>query len=510
MRRFRTIRQRRRRANAGQVAAVATIFGLLLVVTFISAFIIEPLPSNMGALEYQHLLQVENQVSRLQATILAEADHPGLDLALSSPVTLGSQALAPWASPSSSSIAPESSLLTTETNYGIAQVFAHPPNWNTGSSCLTGGAGHCAGNGNIDTWNVTNDNHTAFSITVNGNSNSMEYNISGNNDTITVDWTGGDTGFVFFIINGSNDVVNYDKGGSDTTSPVATFLFYGQNDVFNFSPSGSHSSKGSDTVNVVFVGTVSEVCPYGNLSATDTLGTLGSGGSNLFMNVTWWNALGYSSAGHTVTYPGGGSSNEHLTFYNNTGYVACAFTQTFSSSYTQQFVSGVLVTLNNRYIPPAFVAFDQGAVIESEEGGASAMVSPPPIVVKEFPQGYTASVTLMNFVGNFSQTGGVATASVNTRILNVQSFTITNGQSGFHVELPFYLNITTAYPLAWYDYFVGEPTLFPSGASCTEVGTFYAPATCLEPAVGHDSIISAPLFAQTLTITTVTVAISVL
>ena len=488
---------------------MATIFGLLLVVSFISAFIIVPLPANMAALEFQHSLQVANQVSRLQATILAEAAHPGLDLSLSSPVTLGSQALAPWASPSSSSISPESSLLTTQSNYGIAQVFAHPPNWNVGSSCLNGGAGHCAGNGNIDTWNTTNANNTAFSITVNGNSNSMQYNISGNNDTITVSWTGGDTGFVYFIINGSNDVVNYNKGGSDTTSPIATFLFYGQNDVFNFSPSGSHSSHGSMTLNVVFVGTVSEICPYGNLSATDKLGTLGSGGSNLFMNVTWWNALGYASPGHTVTYPGGSGSNEFLTFHNNTGFVACAFTQTFAASYTQEFSSGVLVTLNNRYSPPAYIAFDQGAVIESEEGGSSVMVSPPPIVIKEFPQGFTASVTLMNFVSNFSQSSGIATASVNSRILDVHSFTITNGQSGFYVELPFYLNITTAFPLAWYDYFQSQPTLFPAGATCREVGTFYAPATCLAPAVGHDSVISAPLFAQTLTITTVTVAISI-
>lgn len=493
----------------GQVAAVATIFGLLLVVTFISAFIIEPLPANMGALEYQHILQVENQVSRLQATILAEAAHPGLDLSLSTPVTLGSQAIAPWASPSGGSISPESTVLQTQTNYGIAEVFSHQPDWNNGSSCFTGGSGHCSGNGHLDTWNVTGKNHTSFSLTVTGNSNSAEYNISGNNDTITIDWTGGDTGFVLFVINGSNDIVNFDKGGSDTTSPVMSFLFYGQNDVFNFSPSGSHSSKGQMTLNVVFIGSLNEICPYGNLSASDTLGTLGSGGSNLWMNVTWWNALGYASAVHETTYPGGSGNNEHLGFFNDTGYVACAFTNQFASSYTQEFVSGVLVTLNNHYISPAYVAFDQGAVIESEAGGSSVMVSPPPIVVKEYPQGFTASVTLMNFIGNFSESGGIATAAITTRIINVQSFTIVNGQSGFHLELPFYLNITTAYPQAWYNYFESEPTLFPAGASCAEIGPFYGPATCLSPAVGHASRISAPLFAQTLTITTITAVLSV-
>ena len=121
-------------------------------------------------------------------------------------------------------------------SYSLGTIVQDPPRWGFGSTCLTGGNGSCASNGNIDTWNETNVNHTSFTITVHGNSNSVAYNISGNNDTINVDWTGGDTGFVFMQINGSDDKVIYNKGGSDTTYPVATILFFGQRDTFYLQP----------------------------------------------------------------------------------------------------------------------------------------------------------------------------------------------------------------------------------------------------------------------------------
>ena len=46
---------------------------------------------------------------------------------------------------------------------------------------------------------------------------------------------------------------------------------------------------------VAFVGTLAELCPYGNLSNSDKVGTLSSGGSNLNLTILWWNAVGYIS-----------------------------------------------------------------------------------------------------------------------------------------------------------------------------------------------------------------------
>ena len=510
MLRFRTIRQRRHRARAAQVAAVATVFGLMLVVTFISAFVLQPLPSEMTAIEYTHMLQVENQLSRLQAMILAQASSSERVLTLSSPVTLGSGSVPPWSQPSQGAIQPEGGSIRAQESYQISQVVAAPPVWNTGSSCLVGGGGQCSGNGNIDRWNETFANHSAFTVTITGSSNSLQYNISGNNDTVTISWTGGDTGFVNFIVNGSDDSIVFNKGGSDTTSPTMNFYFYGQRDKFNFNPSGSHSSKGGMRLNVVFVGTLSEICPYGNLSSSDTLGTLSSGGSNLAMSVTWWNALGYVSGPTKVTYPGGGSSNETITFSNNTGVVACAFTKTYSSQYTSQYFAGVVVDLENHYSAPAFIAYDQGAVVQSVEGGTSTMVSGPQISYEKRPYGYAASVTLVNIEGNFSTSAGVTTAAVTTQVVGVQSYSVVNGNGSLYLSTPIYLNITTAFPQAWSTFFSTLAPLIPGGATCTSSVTYPAPYSCLQPPVGAFSHISAALDAQEMSLTTITVVMSVL
>jgi hypothetical protein len=508
--RFRTIRQHRRRATRGQVAAVATILGLLLVVSFISAFVLQPLPKQMAALEFQHALQVENQLARLQATILAEAQNPQFGLALTSPVTLGSQAAPPWGAASPGQILPESGSIRTVTNYQLAHVVPHEPNWNNGSACLFGGAGKCASQGNIDTWNVTNDNNTAFTITVNGNRNSVQYNITGNNDTITIDWTGGDTGFVNFIVNGSDDHVIYNKGGSDTTSPIANFYFFGQRDVFDFNPSGSHSSPGLMTLSVVFVGSLSLICPYGNLSSTDRIGSLTAGGSNLNMTVTWWNAVGYVTPPHTVPYPGASGKNELLTFQNVSGVIGCAFTLGYATNYATQYGAGVLVHLFNTYQPAVDIAYDQGAVVEAAQGGSSIMVSPPRLSYTVQPQGVVATLTLVNLLGNFSSTGGYSTADVASRVLSVQTVDIQNGQSHFYLATPLFLNVTTAFPAAWASFFKSAPTVFPSGPTCVPLSAIAPPYSCLEPPPGTLVKVSAALSAQGLTITTITATVSVL
>jgi hypothetical protein len=485
------------------------MLGLLLLVSLISAYDIQPLPQQLRSLEAQHMIQVENQLLRLQSVVLAEAQVPNLHLALSSPVTLGSQAIPPWGGPSPGSIGPEGSLSGLASNYTLAKVVPAPPRWNNGTSCLTGGAGHCSGNGAVDTWNITNTNNTSLTIKVTGNHNSLGYNITGNNDTITVQWTGGDTGFVLFIINGSDDHIIYQKGGSDVTAPTATFLFYGQRDVFDFAPSGSHSGHGSMTLNVVFVGSVGLVCPYGNLSATDSLGSLGAGGSNLNMSVTWWNAVGYVSPPHTVPYPGGGS-NENLTFQNRSGVVACAFTREYASNYPISYGAGILVRMLNTYGPAADVAYDQGAVIAAADGSSATMVSPPPLTVSLAPQGLIAALTLVNVIGSSGTSSGFATAAVTTTLVTVASFTLVNGQTSRYIASPLYLHITTAFPSAWAAYFAGQHAVFPGGVSCHSAVTLSAPFSCLHPPVGTSTTLSVGLAVQGLTVTTITVSVQIL
>jgi hypothetical protein len=102
--RWRTLRQRRGRARRGQVSAVATVFGLLIVVTFISNFLLLQLPSEEANNEYNHLLQVENQLASLDAVLAAQVVQSGFVYSLTAPVTLGSQGVPPFGPPATSSI----------------------------------------------------------------------------------------------------------------------------------------------------------------------------------------------------------------------------------------------------------------------------------------------------------------------------------------------------------------------------------------------------------------------
>lgn len=510
MLRPRTIRQRQRRANKAQVAAVATVLGLLIVVSFIADFVLDELPGEIATAEFDHVVQVENQFARLQSTVLAQSQRSNLHLDLSSPITLGSASVPPFGAPSAGYLGPESALIKTETSYSIGEVVAKPPNWNFGSNCLSGGGGHCSGNGHVDTWNVTGQNHTSFTITVTGNSNSARYNISGNNDTITINWNGGDTGFVDFIINGSNDVINYNKGGSDVTSPIAEFDFFGQSDVFNFNPSGSHSSGGGMTLFVEFIGSLNFKCPYTNLSNTDKVGILGAGGSNLNMSVTWWNSLGYSSGPTFQQYPGGSGNNESIYWQNETGVVSCAFTQAFGSTYQVDYSSGIVAHLFNKQDPATDVAFDQGAVIESQVGGRPLMVVQPPFYFSTNSLGLVANVTLFNVVSNQASETGIDTASVASQVLSVHTLAFRNGAPGTFFLSPYYLNFTTYYPNAWLTYLDSERLAFPSGVGCQPTVAIAAPYTCQNPPPGIAVTIIAPLFAQSLTVTTVTVQLNII
>ena len=509
MRRFRTIGQRRHRRRKAQVAAVATVFGLLLVVDALAQFALAPLPGLERNAEFNHQLLVQNQLSGLSASVLALSQHPTYPLSVLVPITLGSSAVPPFGPPSGGSVSPETGSALATASYAISEIVPAEPNWNTGSACLLGGAGNCAGNGNIDTWNVTNTNGSAFTIKVTGGSNSLAYRLNGNNDTVTVTWSGQNLGFVDFVINGSNDVVNFDKSGSTSSSPVASFLFYGQSDTFNYDPSGSSSGSGGFTVYVQFVGSLSGICPYANLASTDKVGTLASGGTNLNFTVVWFNALGIVNGPHRQTYPGGAGSNETINWWNTSALVNCAFTRAYSSHYQANFGSGLSVHLLNRYLAPTDVVYDQGAVIVGSEGGTPLMVSPPDLTFGRLPAGYFATLTLINTIGNFTSVSGYGTAGVAVRLVQTSSFTIQNGQTSTSLGSAIFLNLTTAYPAAWVRYLSSIPQIVPYGAHCISSSAVSPPYSCLNPPPGVLVQVSAAISVVQLTFTTITVALTV-
>ena len=497
MRRWTTIHQRRYRARRGQVSAIATILGLLLVVAFIANFLIAQLPGQMDQLETSHILTVENQLARLQATIAAEAQISGTHLALSSPLTLGSEADPPFGLAASSSVQTELTSVGTVVTYQVSTFTDPPITWNSGSACLAGGHGTCSAAGVKNTYNFAGNGST-LGVTISGSGDSLFYNLTGSNDTLTLTWSGPNAVTGVVVLNGSNDSVTFKKSATDVASPSFSFTFYGQTDKFTLTPSGSHSGPGGTRVAVGFIGTLGGLCPWGNLSATDTLGAFGNGGTFVNVTTTWWNSLGDRTGPHSKAYGSG-----IATYQNSTGSMGCAFTNAFPTTFTAQENGGILVHLFNHYIAPALVAFDQGAVVAQEAGGGSIMVDPPAISVSNIQQGTVGSITLENLVMAPSTESGLSTASVMSRVLSATHVTLV-GTSAQALTAPITLTITTLFPDAWWAFFQTLPTAFPAGATCVTINPAPAPHSCLAPAFGTAEEIIAPMSVQSLTLNEIT------
>jgi hypothetical protein len=491
------------------VSAVAVTLGLMLVVTFLSNYLVFQLPGAMGQVEFEHVIQVENQLSRLQATILAQATHPSFPLSISSPVTLGSGSVPPFGPPSLGSIGPETNGVSQSVNYQLDSVTPAEPNWGAFSDCLPGGSGHCAGNGNVNFANLSGNNTTLL-VKVTGSNNSLVYNINGDNNTLNIDWSGKDEGIVAIVVNGSYDTVTFSKSGSDTTVPTMNFYFFGIHDTYSMSMAGSHSSNGGMNVNVRFIGSLNYLCPYDNYSATDSVGALGAGGSKLNMTVTWWNAIGYASPVHLTKYPGGSIPTEQIAWQNQTGFQACPFLILTTNQYRSSMFGGIAAHLANLYQPPADIAYENGAVVLVTPGQQALMISAPEFYFNETSSGISATLLLVQLAGKIVAQSGITTASVVTRVTSVASTVFGAGVHGVFLATPYYLNLTTQFPGAWSSYFGSLDQAFPAGARCVVLGPPLASGySCLAPPPGRAMEIVAPLFAQVITVTTVQVAVSV-
>ncbi|MCI4326490.1 MAG: hypothetical protein L3K16_02475 [Thermoplasmata archaeon] len=497
MRTWTTIHQRRYRARKGQVSAVAVILGLLLFVAFIANFILAELPPQMTQYETDHIILVEDQLARLQATILAESLNASVHLALVSPVSLGSQADPPFGQAATSSVQTEFSSVGTVASYQISDLNSLPMTWDTGSACLNGGHGTCS---TAAVKNFYNEavNGTAEAITVSGTGASLFYNLTGSNDTVTITWSGPNMNVLNLVVNGNNDTVTFKKSAADTGSPRGSFEFYGADDKFILTPSGSHSGAGGTVLTVQFVGSVNGICPWGNLSATDKLGTFGTGGTLVNVSTTWWNSVGYESKVHTHTYSSGVE-----TYQNSTGFQQCAFTKSNPTTFTAQESGGLLVNIYNHYIAQALVAYDQGAVVAQEAGGGSIVIDPPAISVTQQTAGSIGDVTLVNLVMTPSTQAGLSTASVMSKILTVSHFSV-DASANQSLSSPFTFTITTLFPDAWWTFFNNAPSGFPSGSTCVTIRPLAAPYTCLSPPEGTVEEIVAPMIVQSLVVTDVT------
>jgi hypothetical protein len=124
---------------------VATVLGLLLVVTFIATYLSTTLPNQMSVNDLDHDTLVQNQVAQLAGTADAIASAGILGGQASFPISLGSASTPPFAGPDSAQIGPLTSHNYTH-NLGLYAMFAnYSMTSSSGTQALSAGANPGAG-----------------------------------------------------------------------------------------------------------------------------------------------------------------------------------------------------------------------------------------------------------------------------------------------------------------------------------------------------------------------------
>lgn len=236
---------------------MATILGLLIVVTFIANYLTTTLPNQMSVNELNHVVQVENQVGRLQALIQSATAAGVIGAELTAPVTLGSSGDPPFAPADLGTIAPatKSSTFGLTLPIGGAWSISPPKVTNLGhyasstSGCTFTGTttAACTGTTGSAWWNFSNSGTTTYSFSGNGGSYFVNASDSGTSQAAlaALDLTLSGTGTLNLLEVGNNTTIPLTLSGQGTVNVV----IYGNYDTLTIT-----DTSGGGTVQVTEVG----------------------------------------------------------------------------------------------------------------------------------------------------------------------------------------------------------------------------------------------------------------
>jgi hypothetical protein len=490
------LRKWRLRGRRGQVSAIATILGLLLVVTFIANYLTATLPNQMSVNDLNHVIQVENQVGRLQALLEDASSAGAVGAQLTQPITLGSVGIPPFAAANPATIEAATAGSSLVLNSSLATSTFAPPTggiaggiaaacvivntaalvslscplvahvtYNFSSTPTTGYSFSVLNGGtfnlNVTTSGVSTGAQESIAVATKGTA-PMNLDIIGSNDSITLTMT--TASVVNLVIDGNYDVlqitnsavfstVNVVEAGIHETTTITsaqdlTFLdsVYGGSDTFSAPTFGSTTNTATN-VNVYYVGftATSTSCPNDNVATTDTV----SGGN-----------LGTYAATYNVTT----TYNPHfISHWTQTGNVVaasaqqCPFYNTVATQYVLgQSSAGFDVHLVNTYLPQADVAFDEGGVVFAQPGGTPVMIDGPSISAVQLADGNIGSMSIWIpvFTGSFATDSGVSTAEISTRLISLNTVTLSPSTAlGAAQSSNITLTVTSPFAAAWANFF---------------------------------------------------------
>jgi len=492
----------RRRGRRAQVSAIATLLGLLLVVSVLANYLANQLPAQMSVNDSNRTAVVEDQLTRFSAELQALSQMDQVGAAVSQPVTLGSLGAPPFAPADGATVGPvpqgskvtEAFILSSSAAYSPPTVGA-AGGTTKGATCTTSSTSlTCSNSGGKVYWNFTAPS-TSYSVTTSGGPYHLGFQTSGstiaftassssptyivlvgNNDTLTITIAGSGT-FVRLWIFGNYDTVNFAAGSwssshvsllvvgtHDSVSTGAmsmsgstlTASFYGSNDTLGLGTTSSSNSA----VNVFFTGfapaKASASCPVDNLAAgTDSVTAGGAYSGNGKFNVTYNDSS--TTSGSAPPSPWTATFAEPPPF-------ACPFYTTHQVPVKglASFGGAFEVTLRNTYIPFQTIGFDQGAIVTAQSGGPPLMLLGPQLA-------YAAStgkltIWFPEFSNGIGTEAGTGTPVITARLASVTTFAMP--ETGYSLGATTSIQVTTPFAAAWMTYFSSATSPFVGDATC--------------------------------------------
>jgi hypothetical protein len=546
--RRRRVRKWRLRGRRGQVSAVATILGLLLVVTFIANYLTTTLPGQMSVNDLNHDVQVQDQVGRLQALLQAAADSGDVGAQFSQPITLGGVGEPPFAGPDSGWISPGNLSGGFGANFTVS---IHPKVVGTGpAQDGAPGTGACTGAGTTrcasGTWftlavTPTNVNDLLVLVITTYELSVAALTTADIVDTALSTWTldpaggnevvhgtscgGGFCQFVFWAIDTGIGADVVTVGVVGLTAHDGSAVLVAMDDVNAVNPisaTGAFARGDSTTASAVVsapqfgsvLGLVSSVTASGvfptitansaGTPCTATCTAIASQHGEAF-GVTYAESEPVSSAG---VY----TASATLSATEDWGEMALAINPEYTTPPSIPISTGapppgasLVVHLANTYLPSAEVAFDQGGVVFAQPGSAPILLDPPDFTYNQSG----VSLTIPFFQGTVPVESGVGTTDILVKLVSTSTYVFPNTGLVLVTNSHVTFNLITPYWAAWMTYFASNGN-FAGYVACT-LGGAACPAAVTATYVpsGPLATITFSLPATSLTLTVATFSVSV-
>jgi hypothetical protein len=507
------IRKWRLRGRRGQVSAVATILGLLLVVTYIANYITTTLPQQMSINDLNHDVQVEDQLGGLQALIGAAVASNAIGAQFSQPVTLGGVGQPPFAGPDSGWIGPGN----TSGGFNVNFTVTIPPTPIGGGVVQDGaaGTGACTAAPSVrcaaGTWftlavtpTVAND---LLVVSLSVYEQSTALTTADIADSAGSTWTlqtpGGnaapgpnpETQYVYTTIDAGAVADTITVGAPVATGLTAhdasgvVFALKNVNTVTPVNAVGGFATgtgtTASNTIAAPAFGLVLGVVSTGQ-AASSAFPTITAGSAGTPCTATCTTVGSETGENWGVTYiesepataAGTYTASATLSISEGWGELTLAINPLLSSPPVTAITTGasspgstVVVHLRNTYVPTAEVAFDEGGVIFAQPGTAPILVDPPAF---SFGQS-SMSLLVPVFVGQVAVESGLSTTDLQVRLVSIDTYLFPNAGLNLQAGSDVTLSVKTPYWAAWMTYF-GSQTSLTGDFTCKNLAGVVCPA----------------------------------